>query len=92
MEQLDAPNSISKRFILDRKANYFFKKGQKDSSLIYSKKRLSMDAKDELQNGKMASSVITGNLYLSYTNMAGVYLDLNKLDSVQKYLKQAADF
>ncbi|SOD13324.1 sensor histidine kinase [Pedobacter xixiisoli] len=94
MEQLymENPNKQSENFLYDRKATYFSKVNIADSAFYYSQKRLKLDLEDELQNGARAFSVTTGNLYTSYCDMAGVFIESKQLDSAAYYLKQCENF
>ncbi|WP_442588105.1 sensor histidine kinase [Pedobacter sp. AW31-3R] len=86
------PDDEKKRFVYDRKAAYFIKVKLKDSALIYSRKRLALDLADADENGALASSIRTGNLYVSYVDLAGVFMELKQLDSTRFYLQQSEGF
>lgn len=88
----DHPDEEKKRFVYDRKASYFIKRELKDSALIYSRKRLVMDVADAKDNGPLATSIRTGNLYISFVDLAGIFVDVNQLDSARFYLKKSEDF
>ncbi|MFN0254059.1 sensor histidine kinase [Pedobacter ureilyticus] len=94
MEQLytEYPNRQSEYFLYDRKATYFSKVNITDSAVYYSKKRLALDVEDELENGSQAFSVTTGNLYTSYSDMAGIFIEAKQLDSAAYYLKKCQSF
>jgi len=86
------PDHDKQRFVFDRKASYFIKREVKDSALIYGRKRLAMDLADAEENGLFAASIKTGNLYISQVDLAGIFTDLNQLDSAKFYLKKSEEF
>ncbi|TDQ08299.1 histidine kinase [Pedobacter metabolipauper] len=89
---VDHPDDEKKRFVYDRKASYFIQRELTDSALIYSRKRLAMDLADAEDLGPLAASVKTGNLYVSYIDLAGVFIELKQLDSAKYYLERGQDF
>lgn len=86
------PDHEKQRFVFDRKASYFMKREVKDSALIYGRKRLAMDLADAEENGLFAASIKTGNLYVSHIDLAGIFTDLNQLDSAKFYLRKSEEF
>lgn len=94
MEKLynQRPTEQDARFVFDRKASYFTKKNNIDSALFYNRKRLAMDIADEKDNGISATSVRTGNLYTSYNDMAGLFIEHKELDSADYFLKKCVAF
>lgn len=94
MEQIykQHPDQVNVKFIYDRKVTYFTAINNLDSALIYNKKRLAIDINSENENGKNAESVLTGNLFSSYTDLAGVFINKNQLDSAKIYLDKCKIF
>lgn len=94
MEQLyqQHPAQLNAKFIYDRKVTYFSLANQLDSALFYNRKRLTLDLKDVIDNGKNAESVLTGNLYSSYNDMAGIFISKKQLDSANFYLNKCREF
>ncbi|TKC01775.1 histidine kinase [Pedobacter cryotolerans] len=94
MEQLykKHPDFLNVKFIYDSKVSYFTTTKNLDSALIYNKKRLAIDVLDENENGKNAESVLRGNLFTSYTDLAGVYVAIKQLDSAKYYLNKCNSF
>ena len=94
MEQVFAqhPDEEKKMFIYDRKASYFTNTERLDSALVYSRKRLAMNLADVDEEGPFASSVLTGNLYMSHVDLASVFVALKQLDSAKFHLNAAEAF
>lgn len=87
-----SPDVDKARFICDRKACYYERKGPADSTLFYNRERLAMNVKDAVTNGPSGESIMTGNLYLSYAGMAGAFLGKGMVDSSAYYLKKCDEF
>mgnify|MGYP003575059253 CR=1 FL=1 len=86
------PDEEKKMFIYDRKASYFTNAEQLDSALVYSRKRLAMNLADVDEEGPLASSILTGNLYMSHVDLAGVFIALKQLDSAKFHLNASEAF
>jgi len=86
------PDVVKERFIADRKAVYFERTAQLDSLLFYNRKRVAMDVADTVKNGASATSVKTGNLFLSYADMAALFINQKKTDSGLYYLNKCEEF
>ncbi|RZK81257.1 MAG: hypothetical protein EOO92_05230 [Pedobacter sp.] len=86
------PDHDKERFIADRKAVYFAKKNQMDSVFYYNRKRLAMDISDTEENGETASSIESGNLFLSYVDMIALFTDRKQLDSSLFYINKCETF
>lgn len=86
------PDHDKERFIADRKAVYFAKKNQNDSVFFYNRKRLAMDIVDVQENGEHASSIESGNLFLSYVDMIALFTDQNQTDSSLIYINKCEAF
>ncbi|SEQ76366.1 sensor histidine kinase [Pedobacter rhizosphaerae] len=89
---IEQPDLYKVRYIIDRKATYFERTLQLDSALFYNRKRISMDMADLKQNGKRAESVSSGNMYIGFFDIAGLFIQYNQLDSAKYYLKQCEKF
>ncbi|WAC42603.1 sensor histidine kinase [Pedobacter sp. SL55] len=94
MEQLyqQHPEQLNAKFICDRKVTYFSLINEPDSALFYNRKRLTLDLKDAIENSKNAESVLTGNLYSSYNDLAGIFINKKQLDSANFYLNKCQEF
>lgn len=94
MEEVAAehPDEEKRRFVYDRKASYFIRQNRLDSALLYSRKRLAMDLNDAKNNGPLAVSVRTGNLYMCQVDLAGIFVALQQNDSAKYYLDACQDF
>lgn len=86
------PDHDKERFIADRKAVYFAKKQQKDSVFFYNRKRLAMDVAEMKENGDHASSIESGNLFLGYVDMIGLFTEQNQMDSSLVYIDKCEAF
>ena len=87
-----SPSPYKTRFIADRKAVYFDRREQLDSTLHYNKIRVAMDLADIKENGDFANSIHTGNMFLSFSDLAAFYINTKKLDSGLYYLSQCEEF
>ncbi|RZJ78616.1 MAG: hypothetical protein EOO47_13270, partial [Flavobacterium sp.] len=87
-----APSVNRARFLADRKAVYFGRKDKPDSILHYNRIRVAMDLADVKENGDDASSIRTGNLFLSFSDMAAHFINEKQLDSGLYYLNKCEDF
>ncbi|WP_113653547.1 sensor histidine kinase [Pedobacter namyangjuensis] len=87
-----SPSPYKTRFIADRKAVYFDRREQLDSTLHYNKIRVAMDLADIKENGDFANSIHTGNMFLSFSDIAAFYINTKKLDSGLYYLSQCEEF
>lgn len=94
MEEIEKqnPDEESERFIYNRKASYFANKNNRDSATFYSKKILVIDERDARNNGELANSIQTGNLYSTYTDLFGLFTEAKQLDSANFYLKKCESF
>lgn len=97
IDKMEAMNKLSPsinktRFIADRKAVYFERRDQLDSTLHYNKIRVAMDLADIKENGDFANSIHTGNMFLSFSDLAAFYINTKNLDSGLYYLNQCEDF
>ncbi|WP_316804170.1 sensor histidine kinase [Pedobacter nototheniae] len=86
------PDETEVRFLYDRKALYFQQTNQTDSSIYYNKKRLLLDEKEEMERGKLATSVVSANLFGTYSDLAGAFLKDKQHDSAHFYLERCKDF
>jgi len=86
------PTEEKARFIYDRKAVFYDKIKKLDSALYYSQKRLSMDIDDAASNGIEAVSVRTTNMFISYSDHAGILLKAKKVDSAFRCLEHCEAF
>lgn len=83
------PDWERSKFIFGQKSDYFEWKGERDSAIFYEKKALHAEIADEKENGAGANSIVTGNLFATYVDMASFFLDEGKLDSGLYYLQQS---
>lgn len=82
------PDDQKANFIADRKAAYFGKTGNADSALFYNRMRMALDIKDEQENSGHAKSIISGNLFLCYSDMARLFINSKNPDSGLFYLNK----
>lgn len=87
---LENPDQIAPEFLYDRKAVYYDKTEQPDSSLKYNRKLAEIRRKKVETEG--AYSGWYSNLFTTYVNLAVDFTKLSRHDSAGYYLEQAAAF
>ncbi|RZK51609.1 MAG: regulator of cell autolysis [Pedobacter sp.] len=87
-----APSINKARFVADRKAVYFSRVDKADSTLHYNRIRVAMDLADVEENGDDATSIRTGNMFLSFSDMVSNFINEKQLDSALSYINKCEDF